>query len=52
MPAAASSRIRPWISDFEPTSMPRVGSSMISTFGAVPSHLPSTTLLLVCRPRG
>ena len=42
-PWPASSLIRRWTSDFVPTSMPRVGSSTISTFGLVASHLPSTT---------
>ncbi len=32
-----------WISDLAPTSMPRVGSSMISTRGLAASHLASTT---------
>src|SRR3954470_18029267 len=42
-PWPASSLIRRWTSDFVPTSMPRVGSSTMSTFGLVASHFPSTT---------
>ena len=42
-PSCASSLIRRWISALAPTSMPRVGSSMIRTRGAVASHLLSTT---------
>src|SRR3954452_1156802 len=42
-PWAASSDMSRWTSAFVPTSMPRVGSSMISTFGDVASHLPRTT---------
>ena len=42
-PCAASSLISRWISALAPTSMPRVGSSMISSRGLVASHLPSTT---------
>src|SRR3954454_10566071 len=42
-PWAASSDISRWTSALVPTSMPRVGSSMMSTFGLVASHLASTT---------
>src|SRR4051795_6030186 len=42
-PWPASSLISRWTSDFVPTSMPRVGSSTISTFGPVASHFPRTT---------
>ena len=42
-PWPASSLISRWTSAFVPTSMPRVGSSTISSFGPVASHLPSTT---------
>ena len=42
-PSPASSDINRCTSAFVPTSMPRVGSSMIRTFGPVASHLPSTT---------
>src|SRR4051794_36592018 len=42
-PCAASSDISRWTSALVPTSMPRVGSSMISSFGLVASHLASTT---------
>ena len=43
MPCCASRPISAWISDLAPTSMPRVGSSMIRMRGSVSSHLPSTT---------
>src|SRR4051794_8675211 len=42
-PWPASSDISRWTSALVPTSMPRVGSSMMSTRGSVASHLPSTT---------
>lgn len=42
-PSAASSLSRRCTSAFVPTSMPRVGSSTISTFGPVASHLARTT---------
>ena len=42
-PWPASSLISRCTSALVPTSMPRVGSSTISTFGPVASHLPSTT---------
>src|SRR4051794_20731817 len=42
-PWPASSLISRWTSDFVPTSMPRVGSSTISTFGPVASHFARTT---------
>ena len=42
-PLLASSEISRWTSDLAPTSMPRVGSSMISSFGSVASHFASTT---------
>src|SRR3954447_18561118 len=42
-PSPASSDIKRCTSAFVPTSMPRVGSSMIRTFGPVASHFPSTT---------
>ena len=43
MPSAASSPIMAWTSTLAPTSMPRVGSSRISTEGWVLSHLPIIT---------
>ena len=43
MPSAASSPIIAWTSALAPTSMPRVGSSRISTDGLVSSHLLSMT---------
>ena len=43
LPALARSRISVTISDFEPMSMPAVGSSRISTSGSVVSHLAMTT---------
>src|SRR5262249_5001771 len=43
MPSAASSPIMAWTSALAPTSMPRVGSSRISTDGWVFSHLPIIT---------
>src|SRR5215207_5113687 len=42
-PRPASSLIRRWTSALVPTSIPRVGSSTISSFGSVASHLASTT---------
>src|SRR3954468_9503119 len=42
-PSPASSLISRCTSALVPTSMPRVGSSTISSFGLVASHLPSTT---------
>ncbi len=42
-PRPASSLISRCTSDLVPTSMPRVGSSRISSFGSVASHLASTT---------
>jgi len=35
LPSWASMDMRRWISDFAPTSMPRVGSSIIKTSGTV-----------------
>ena len=43
LPSSARSSTSCWISALVPTSMPRVGSSMISTLGLVDSHLASTT---------
>src|SRR6476469_1251868 len=43
MPRAARSDSSACTSTFAPMSMPRVGSSTISTTGSVASHLPSTT---------
>ena len=43
MPFPASASIFCRTSAFAPTSMPRVGSSRISSEGSVLSHLPSTT---------
>ena len=43
LPSRARSRISVTISDFEPMSMPAVGSSRISTSGSVASHLAMTT---------
>ena len=43
MPFAASASIFCLTSAFAPTSIPRVGSSRMSTAGSVFSHLPSTT---------
>ena len=43
MPSCARRPISAWISALAPTSMPRVGSSMIRMRGSVSSHLPSTT---------
>ena len=43
MPSAASRSSRLCTSALVPTSMPRVGSSMISSEGDRASHLPSTT---------
>ena len=42
-PRCASLPISAWISALAPTSMPRVGSSMMRMRGSVASHLPSTT---------
>src|SRR5438552_828223 len=42
-PCWASLPISAWISALAPTSMPRVGSSMISMRGSVPSHFATTT---------
>ena len=42
-PSRASPVSRLWTSALVPTSMPRVGSSTISTPGFLPSHLASTT---------
>ena len=42
-PRPASRLIRAWISALAPTSMPRVGSSMMRMRGLVASHLASTT---------
>ena len=42
-PARASSPTSSWTSALAPTSMPRVGSSKISTAGLVSSHLASIT---------
>src|SRR5580692_1002121 len=42
-PASASSLMIEYISYLAPTSMPRVGSSRIKTFGPVISHFDSTT---------
>ena len=49
-PSCASSLIRRWISALAPTSMPRVGSSMIRTLGREASHLPARPSA-GCRPR-
>ena len=43
MPFLHISSIRRWISALAPTSMPRVGSSRISTSGPDNNHLLSTT---------
>ena len=42
-PRSASSCMSAWISDFEPTSTPCVGSSRMSTFGEIASHRASAT---------
>src|SRR5471032_54490 len=42
-PSAASSSSRRWTSAFVPTSIPRVGSSTISSDGLRPSHFARTT---------
>ena len=42
-PARASSPTSSWTSALAPTSMPRVGSSRISTDGFTSSHLASIT---------
>ena len=46
-PRPASSHISRCTSALVPTSMPRVGSSRISSFGSVASHLREHDLLLV-----
>ena len=43
IPSRARSQSSAWISDFAPMSTPRVGSSTISSFGWVASHLAMTT---------
>ena len=43
IPADVHWRISEWISDLEPMSTPRVGSSRRRTFGSVSSHFASTT---------
>ena len=43
MPSCASSSMRAWTSALAPTSMPRVGSSRMSTLGLSASHLASAT---------
>jgi len=42
-PSPASPDISRWTSALVPTSMPRVGSSTISTLGVMASHLARTT---------
>ena len=43
MPCSARSTMRRWISDFDPTSTPCVGSSRISTSGLIASQRASAT---------